>query len=106
VATALPFPGRRARPPLDKLLVAPLRPAAFQAKAEKDVVQAAQVLEVLIEARPGDLRSAWDALRGASEGRARAAARGLALLQRRRPAVHARITATLGPKSRKHANRS
>ena len=33
-----------------KLLVATLRPAAFQAKAEKDIVQAAQVLEVLVEA--------------------------------------------------------
>ncbi len=94
----VPAPARFA---FHKLLVAPLRPAAFQAKAEKDVVQAAQVLEVLVDARPGDLRPAWDTLRGGGKNRERAAARGLALLQRRRPAVHARVAATLGPKTRK-----
>jgi len=88
----VPGPARFA---FHKLLVATLRPAAFQAKAEKDVVQAAQVLEVLVEARPGDLRPAWDSLRGAGRSWDRAARRGLALLGRRHSAVHARVAAML-----------
>jgi hypothetical protein len=88
----VPGPARFA---FHKLLVATLRPAAFQAKAEKDVVQAAQVLEVLVEARPGDLRPAWDSLRGAGQSWDRAARRGLALLGRRHPAVHERVAAML-----------
>jgi hypothetical protein len=88
----VPGPARFA---FHKLLVATLRPAAFQAKAEKDVVQAAQVLEVLVDARPGDLRPAWDSLRGAGRNWDRAARRGLALLGRRHPAVHERLAAML-----------
>jgi hypothetical protein len=86
----VPAPARFA---FHKLLVAPLRPAAFQAKAEKDVVQAAQVLEVLLEARPCDLAPAWESL--VSTG-ARAARRGLAQLKRRRPAIHAQVAEALG----------
>ncbi len=86
----VPAPARFA---FHKLLVATLRPAAFQAKAEKDIVQAAQVLEVLVEARPGDLRPAWDRLTGVGRGWDRAARRGLALLGRRQPGVHARVGA-------------
>ena len=86
----IPAPARFA---FHKLLVATLRPAAFQAKAEKDVMQAAQVLEVLVEARPGDLRPAWDSLRGPGRSWGRAARRGLALLGRRHSAVHARVAA-------------
>jgi hypothetical protein len=84
----VPAPARFA---FHKLLVAPLRPAAFQSKAEKDIVQAAQVLELLVEARPGDLLPAWDSLTGVGRGWDRAARRGLALLGRRQPAVHARV---------------
>ena len=89
----VPAPARFA---LHKLLIAPLRPAAFQAKAEKDVMQAAQVLELLVEERPGDLRPAWDRLRGRGRGWERAGTRGLALLRRRRPAVYANVVAALG----------
>ena len=88
----VPAPARFA---FHKLLVATLRPAAFQAKAEKDIVQAAQVLEVLVEARPGDLLPAWDSLTGVGRGWDRAARRGLALLGRRQPAVHARVAPML-----------
>jgi hypothetical protein len=35
---------------------------AFQAKARKDAVQAEQLLEVLVEDRPDDLREAWESL--------------------------------------------
>ena len=68
---------------------------AVMVRREKDIVQAAQVLEVLIEARPGDLLPAWDSLTSVGRGWDRAARRGLALLGRRQPAVHARIARLL-----------
>jgi hypothetical protein len=94
----VPTPARFA---FHKLLVAPLRPAAFQTKSEKDVMQAAQVLDVIVDARPGDLGPAWDALRGSGKNAARAASRGLALLHRRRPAIHDRVAAILGSAAKK-----
>ncbi|NTU70992.1 MAG: hypothetical protein HGB10_04125 [Coriobacteriia bacterium] len=43
---------------LHKLIVANERPAAMHAKRDKDLWQASQLLEVLSEERPGDLRAA------------------------------------------------
>jgi hypothetical protein len=88
VLVNVPSPARFA---FHKLLVAPLRPAAFQAKSTKDVAQAAQVLEVLVDARPGDLPLAWERLRGRGRRADAAAARGLALLKRSRPDLHRRV---------------
>lgn len=51
-----------ARFALHKLMIAGERPAAMQPKREKDLSQAAQVLEVLHEDRPGDIVLAWEAL--------------------------------------------
>jgi len=70
-----------------KLLVAQDRPPAFQAKAIKDVAQAAHVLAALEELRPGDVAAAWRdaASRGAQW--ARALGRGRTLLERRHPDV-------------------
>jgi hypothetical protein len=65
----VPHPARFA---LHKLVVATSRPAAMQAKRDKDLRQAAQLIEVLAEDRPGDLaraRRAADA-RGERWGRA------------------------------------
>src|SRR5262249_47482982 len=53
----VPAPARFA---FHKLLIAPLRPAAFHTKTDKDVMQAEEVLETLIAERPGDLLLAWD----------------------------------------------
>lgn len=57
-----------ARFALHKLIIAGERPAAMQPKREKDLSQAAQMLEVLHEDRPGDIVLAWEALvvRGSS----------------------------------------
>jgi hypothetical protein len=77
VAVNVPDPARFA---LHKLIVAGERPAAFQAKAGKDLSQAAQLFEVLAGDRPGDIDLAWEALadRGASwVKRVRAALRAL-----------------------------
>jgi hypothetical protein len=46
---------------LHKLIVANERPAAFHAKRDKDLSQAAQVLSFLSAERPGDVRIAWAA---------------------------------------------
>lgn len=95
----VPTPARFA---FHKLLVASLRPATFQTKAEKDVMQAAQVLEALVDARPGDLTPAWEALRGSGSRRAHA---GLAWLGRRQPELHTRVIAILGLSGQKGTRR-
>lgn len=59
VAVKVPDPARFA---LHKLIVAGERPAAMQAKREKDLLQAAQLIEVLVDDRPGDLSLAWESL--------------------------------------------
>jgi hypothetical protein len=51
-----------ARFALHKLIIAGERPAATHSKREKDLSQAAQMLEVLHEDRPGDVVLAWEAL--------------------------------------------
>lgn len=61
VLVNIPSPARFA---MHKLWTSTQRPTAFQAKAAKDRIQAEQLVEVLIEDRPGDLRDAWDALTG------------------------------------------
>jgi hypothetical protein len=97
----VPAPARFA---LHKLLVATLRPVVFQTKAEKDVAQACEVLEVLMSDRPGDLPLAWDGLRARGTHWERTARRGLDLVRRRRPEVHKRVLPLLrlaGSKSRK-----
>jgi len=59
VLVNIPSPARFA---MHKLWTSTQRPAAFQAKAAKDRIQAEQLIEVLIEDRPNDLLGAWDAL--------------------------------------------
>jgi len=77
VLVNVPEPARFA---VHKLLVAQDRPSSFQAKARKDVAQAAHLIEALTELRPGDLALAKKA-RVAKGKRWRAAlARGSELL--------------------------
>lgn len=52
----VPAPARYA---LHKLVAAERRVPAFQTKTKKDIQQAEQLIEALIQDRPGDLRSAW-----------------------------------------------
>ena len=55
----VPDPARFA---LHKLWISQRRPVSEQTKAAKDLRQAGDLLEVLLEDRPGDLLVAWDAL--------------------------------------------
>lgn len=73
----VPDPGRFA---LHKLLVAERRPAVERAKSRKDLQQAAELLEVLVEDRRGDIDLAARALRKRSPRLAVAARRQAALL--------------------------
>lgn len=61
VLVSVPAPARFA---LHKLLVATDRPSALHTKVEKDLAQAALVVDTLEEDRPGDLAAAWKAMRG------------------------------------------
>lgn len=89
----VPAPARFA---LHKLLLVPLRPAAFQSRAEKDLAQARTMLSFLAEARPGDLAIAWQALIGRGSRWARAGREALSLLRRRAPAEAAKVIPLLG----------
>ena len=90
-----------------KLLVATLRPAAFQAKAEKDVAQACEVLGILVADRPGDLPLAWDNLRTRGPRWEKAAKRGLGLAKRLRPEIHKEVLSLLaGDGSKRRSGRT
>ena len=56
----VPAPARFA---LHKLIIFQERPYTFHAKIQKDQIQAAQILQVLLDERPGDLELAWKALK-------------------------------------------
>jgi len=90
----VPPPARFA---LHKLLVARARPATQQTKADKDLEQAARLIEVLEEDRPGDLALAWEALGARRE--ARAMLSGLRALERRHPGAYRALRREL-PRSR------
>lgn len=59
VTVSLPAPARYA---LHKLLVWGEREHAHRAKASKDLLQAAALIEFLVDHRPGELTEAWDDL--------------------------------------------
>lgn len=93
VLVTVPSPARFA---LHKLMVANERPAAMHAKVEKDLWQAARVLEVVLDERRGDLRIAWDALSARGLGWVRRAVAGLRALESSAPETAARTMAELG----------
>lgn len=69
-----------ARFAVHKLMVAQDRPAAFQAKAKKDVAQAAHLIHALADLRPADLEEATRAAKERGKRWRAALGRGLALL--------------------------
>lgn len=86
----MPSPGRYA---FHKLIVATERHAAAAAKARKDVDQAAQLVEILMEDNPGELRTAWRALIKRGDGWVRRAVSGFRQMERRYPDVAERLNA-------------
>lgn len=61
----IPEPARFA---IHKLIVSGERGAGMHTRREKDLNQAAQVLSVLLEDRPGDIRIAWEEIRSRRKG--------------------------------------
>lgn len=90
VLVTVPSPARFA---LHKLLVAGDRPSAFHAKVEKDLAQAATLVHLLEDDRPGDLLLAWESARGRGWSRKMRAA--ASLLRRRSPQAYERLEAIL-----------
>ena len=65
VLVNVPDPARFA---LHKLIVAGERDAFMHTKREKDLHQAAQLLALLVQERPGDVRIAWDEIKRRGRG--------------------------------------
>ena len=76
-----------ARFALHKLMIAGERSAAMQPKSEKDLSQAAQILEVLTADRPGDVALAWEALVAKGKSWASRVAKSASALDRISPAA-------------------
>ncbi len=88
VLVRVPHPAHFA---LHKLIIAKRRAAAFHTKREKDLAQAAQLIEALEELRPGELRRAWNHARARGPGWARGLREGAGLLEARHLRAHAAI---------------
>jgi hypothetical protein len=93
----VPSPGRYA---LHKLIVATERHAAAAAKARKDIDQAAQLVAVLMEDNPGELRVAWRSLAKRGEGWVRRAVSGLRQMAPRYPEIAERLKAATSVRNR------
>ena len=93
VAANVPDPARFA---LHKLIVAGERPAAMQTKRAKDLAQAAEMLELLAEDRPGDLTLAWEALAGRGQSWVSRVTKSLASVERVSPVAAAVVRRLAG----------
>ncbi len=81
---------------IHKLIVAANRPAVAHAKRDKDLFQAAEVLRVLADERPGDIAIGWEALVAHGESYVGAAEKGLSALGAVEPDVASRIKDEIG----------
>lgn len=93
VLVCVPSPARFA---LHKLIVSVEREPAFHAKREKDLLQAALLIRVLAEERPGDLAPAWRALKKRGPGWEKRARQGLAALKSAHPEAWEAAAGRLG----------
>jgi hypothetical protein len=78
-----------------KLIVAGERDAVVHTKMEKDLLQAAQVLALLVEERAGDVRVAWDDINSRGKGWVRRVSSGLSRVKALYPDEHNKIAAFL-----------
>src|SRR5207253_10931745 len=85
ILVSVPHPARFA---LHKLLVARSRPPSLQTKSDKDVRQAAQLIDVLARDRAGDLVLAWEALARRGRTWTRLVLDGTRRLEHRAPSAH------------------
>ncbi len=92
ILVSVPHPARFA---LHKLITSQERAAAFQTKVEKDLRQAAQVLKVLSEERPGDIEFAWEDIKKRGERWKSRVRKGLGAMKKYAGKDHARISSLL-----------
>jgi hypothetical protein len=78
-----------------KLIVAGERGAVVHTKMEKDLLQAAQVLSVLVDERPGDVLMAWDEIKRRGKGWMNRVSSGLSRTKTLYPDEHKKIAAFL-----------
>jgi len=78
-----------------KLIVAGERGATVHTKVEKDLLQAAQVLSVLVEERAGDVLVAWDEIKRRGKGWMSRVSSGLSRLKAHYPDEHNQIAVFL-----------
>ncbi|MDH5668589.1 MAG: GSU2403 family nucleotidyltransferase fold protein [Nitrospira sp.] len=88
VLVNVPDPARYA---FHKVLVSRSRRIGSQMKAEKDLNQALQLMDVLLDDRPGDLSLAWDGLRHRGQGWTKPVCAALATQWKRHPALINRL---------------
>ena len=81
----VPQPARFA---FHKLIVSQERELMAHDKVEKDIMQAAQVISVLTDERPGDLLLAWDEVRQWGSGWVKRATRGLSVIDASHPSIY------------------
>lgn len=92
VLVNVPAPARFA---FHKLIVSQVRGLAMHGKAEKDMLQAAQVFSALAEERPGDLLLAWDGIAHRGRNWERPVRAGLGLLRKRHPQEYEMLVGAL-----------
>jgi len=92
VLVTVPNPARYA---FHKLLISRSRPVTDHTKIEKDLHQAAQLIEVLACDRPGDLQLAWTALTRQDKGSRKKTLSAITILERRFPESHHKLLAAI-----------
>jgi hypothetical protein len=91
-SVSVPDPARFA---FHKLIVAGERPPTMHTKRDKDLLQAAQVLEVLLDERPGDIALALEAIEERGRGWTRRVVAGLSAMRSFAPEVSDRLTPSI-----------
>ena len=80
----------------NKLIVAHERDLTALAKANKDVMQAAQIMEVLLEDRMGDVLVVWDEIQRRGKGWVKWALRSQRALEKEHESIIRKASAVLG----------
>lgn len=92
VLVNVPNPARYA---LHKMLISRVRSVTDQTKAEKDIAQASELFDTLVEDRPGELALAWTALENRKDQSADALRSMLPRLLKRTPGLYKKLEAAL-----------
>lgn len=93
VLVNVPAPARFA---FHKLMISQERPATMHGKVEKDLMQAEQLFELLVEERPGDILLAWDDAVKRGKGWVKRITQGIVKLEKRNMDAGERLMKLIG----------